>query len=213
VRLASAGFSVLRFDYYGCGDSARDCREGHVRQWLTDIDTAVGELKSRCGLKKICLIGLRLGGALALMAGAQIGSIDAMVLWDPVVRGADYLTELSSMHHELLATVFANWADQQAENEPTELLGFPLTDVMSADLTTLDVFGLAQKPASAILVLEVNGADRGKQWKAFVERFPGMILAYQRYSGPRFYYYDPHAGGVPGQALDAVVRWLAEVCP
>ena len=32
IRLSSAGFPVLRFDYHGCGDSSGDDDEGKISQ-------------------------------------------------------------------------------------------------------------------------------------------------------------------------------------
>ena len=86
IHLSNVGFPVLRFDFYGCGDSSSGCEQGQLRQWLTDISTAIDEIRRRCGLTKICLVGLRLGGSLAMLAGAARGDINGMVLWDPVVN-------------------------------------------------------------------------------------------------------------------------------
>jgi len=41
IHLANVGFHVLRFDYYGCGDSSGDSEQGEIRQWLIDILTAL----------------------------------------------------------------------------------------------------------------------------------------------------------------------------
>ena len=42
--LSKKGFYVLRFDYYGCGDSLGGKKEGTIERWLDDIKTAVEEL-------------------------------------------------------------------------------------------------------------------------------------------------------------------------
>src|SRR5438093_192655 len=58
-RLVAVGFPVLRFDFYGCGDSAGACTQGTLGQWCTDITTAMHEMRRRGGVQKVCLVGLR----------------------------------------------------------------------------------------------------------------------------------------------------------
>ncbi len=55
VRLSQAGFHVLRFDYFGCGDSEGDFEEGSLAQWTSDIHSAIAEIQERSGLTSICL--------------------------------------------------------------------------------------------------------------------------------------------------------------
>lgn len=54
VRLSQVGFPVLRFDLYGCGDSSGDSAEITVQQWLTDIATAVAEIRRSGGGTPAC---------------------------------------------------------------------------------------------------------------------------------------------------------------
>ena len=75
--LAKGGLHVLRFDYFGTGDSAGGCGEGSVAQWLSDIFTAAEELSDTAGVKEISLAGLRFGGTLATMAAATAPSAPA----------------------------------------------------------------------------------------------------------------------------------------
>src|SRR5215467_5624104 len=49
VRLADAGIPVLRFDYFGCGDSSGEAEQGSITRWLEDVSTAVAELRTRSG--------------------------------------------------------------------------------------------------------------------------------------------------------------------
>src|SRR5262245_51695397 len=59
VRLSQVGFPVLRFDFYGCGDSSGASEEMEVQRWLADIVAAVAEIRHRSGVAKVCLVGLR----------------------------------------------------------------------------------------------------------------------------------------------------------
>jgi alpha/beta superfamily hydrolase len=69
--LADEGFHVLRFDYFGCGDSEGECKQGTMSQWLSDVSTAILEVRNRSRVGAICLVGLRLGASLSLLAGMR----------------------------------------------------------------------------------------------------------------------------------------------
>jgi uncharacterized protein len=92
--LSGAGHHVLRFDYYGTGDSAGDAEDASQEQWLADVQTAVEELKEIGQLAQVGLIGMRYGAALAAWTAARRRDVDRLVLWDPVFDGRAYLAEL-----------------------------------------------------------------------------------------------------------------------
>jgi len=92
--LSGAGFHALRFDYYGTGDSGGDDTDAGQEHWLTDIDSAVEELKEIGQLAQVGLIGLRYGATLAARTAARRSDIDRLVLWEPIVDGRAYLEEL-----------------------------------------------------------------------------------------------------------------------
>ena len=58
VRLSDRGFAVLRFDYYGCGDSDGEDNEGDLRGWTDDVSAAIDELRIRSGVNTADLVGL-----------------------------------------------------------------------------------------------------------------------------------------------------------
>jgi alpha/beta superfamily hydrolase len=93
--LSGTGFHVLRFDYFGTGDSAGDVADGGQDQWLADVQTAVEELKDVGQLAQVGLIGMRYGAALAAWTAGRRRDIDRLVLWDPVFDGRAYLEELA----------------------------------------------------------------------------------------------------------------------
>jgi exosortase A-associated hydrolase 2 len=144
IRLAAAGFHVLRFDYFGTGDSAGDLTEASLAMWQDNIRLAIHELSEISGADRIMLIGLRLGAVLAgLVAAKDPAKIEKIILWDPIPDGTAYLNEL--------------FRDSRSDREPFremrprppaaggghEIYGYPLTDVMARDIRSLDLGSVA----------------------------------------------------------------------
>ena len=65
LKLSSAGFHTLRFDFYGTGDSGGEPTDVDLAGWEADLETAIEELTEITGLSKVTLIGLRLGAVVA----------------------------------------------------------------------------------------------------------------------------------------------------
>lgn len=203
VRLADVGFPVLRFDFYGCGDSSGDCDQGEIHQWLTDLSTAVDEIRRRCGFVKICLVGLRLGGTLAAMAGATRGDIDGLVLWDAVSDGKAYLEELLA---------FAKRKRRQTDANQADISGFPLTPCMRTDLEHIDLLAIPKKPADNVLLIESHQEAGEGRLKDQFERM-GSYIDDQSFPGPQIWREEPDSSIVPVQILQGVVSWISEVYP
>ena len=70
-----SGTAVLRFDYFGTGDSPGDDTDGEFEGWRRDVNTAHEELRRRVGERNILWIGARLGATLAVLA-AKSGRCD-----------------------------------------------------------------------------------------------------------------------------------------
>ena len=173
-RLSRNGVSVLRFDYYGTGESAGEDHEGDLEVWTTDVLQARAELLHRSGSADCCWFGLRLGGSLAALATARmVGPPPRLVLWDPLVDGSGYLSDLARAHVEgAKASWGPRWTIEEGlrhqarvESE-TEALGFPLTDSLKLQLRqlTLTSFG-AVKAARVTLFgsrggVQLAGVDR-----------------------------------------------------
>lgn len=90
-ELAARGWAVLRFDFRGEGDSDRRFEESDLETRLEDTNAAIDELKRKSGVPTVTLVGLRLGATIAAAAAAERDDVDRLVLWDPVVDGADYM--------------------------------------------------------------------------------------------------------------------------
>ncbi len=83
-QLSDSGFHVLRFDYFGTGDSAGESDEGTLAQWCQDIRAAAHEILDLSGARHLSAVGFRLGAAMTTMVDLRLRSL---VLWEPVVHG------------------------------------------------------------------------------------------------------------------------------
>lgn len=90
--LATRGFTVLRFDYMGTGDSYGKFEDADVETRVSNVIDAITFLKNRTDISHIGLIGCRLGAVWAAMAAERIGpDVLRVVLWDPVFDVHKYL--------------------------------------------------------------------------------------------------------------------------
>ena len=205
-RLAGAGFHALRFDYHTCGDSAGEAAEARVEEWLGDTLAATLEIRETAGSPRVALVGLRLGATLAGLAADRLGGVEALVLWDPILKGATYLEELRAAH--------ATWIQEHARGAPAlvgEVLGFPLPEALVSDLASLDMGGLAHPPARRVLVVS---SDDSKGPPPIWPAAPAETVERRQFPPAPVWL---HAEGmeralVPGELLASVVAWLEGAC-
>lgn len=96
-RLAEHEIAVLRFDYDGMGDSAGDISDpDRVGSWLRSVTAAINVVRT-AGIKRISLVGMRIGATMAVCAAADNAEIDQVVLWDPCMSGRAFLREQEAM--------------------------------------------------------------------------------------------------------------------
>lgn len=101
IELAKNGVYVMRFDYYGTGDSAGDSGFANPNRCLKDIAIAITEFRDTCRIDNLALIGLRMGATLASHV-QSIDNTDRLILLDPVISGSEYLVSLETMHEHLV---------------------------------------------------------------------------------------------------------------
>lgn len=190
-RLADAGIDVLRFDYFGTGDSSGDNRAGRPTRWLEDVRLAVDTLRELAGVRHVALIGLRLGGLFA--AAAEARAISRLILWDPVLSGSDYLDE---------ARAVANV--RQGE---WEILGFPLTPSMREDLEQLSLDRLARLPSDIRIVMSQESPAITRLRPALGERCAHVEVA--QLDAPPVWIEERvlGLGALPAKVLQQIVGW------
>lgn len=207
--LARQGFPVLRFDFYGCGDSPGASDEGTLRQWVADIATAIEELRTG-EAARVVLVGLRLGATLAALCGAQRGDVEAVVLWEPVVHGGAHVQELQEAHRAWLAGSFA--AQRSTHAAPhAEAVGFPLSQRLKVELQECDLLTVESRPARYVHV--VADPARGA-WQSLTERLAdlGATVSCEDARSPCVWQKNKQrADGslVPVHTLERIAQWIS----
>jgi amino acid adenylation domain-containing protein len=143
--LARGGFHVLRFDYYGTGDSEGEDVDVSFDAWIDDVLRADDEIRRRGACRRSVWLGLRLGATAAALASAR--SSDAprkLLLWEPVIDGPTYLRELERAHIRERSDLYERrWARDPklrariGEEAQSEFLGYPITPDLRAQVRRL----------------------------------------------------------------------------
>jgi pimeloyl-ACP methyl ester carboxylesterase len=129
---------VLRFDYYGCCDSLGESVDATCTRWRSDVVAAYDALVQRTGAQQIVGVGVRLGATL-LASVASILELSALVLWDPVERGDQYLAELRRAHRarKQSAMSLGRWQPSLRLARKEELLGATYSRALLRELSEL----------------------------------------------------------------------------
>lgn len=185
-RLARAGHDVLRFDYFGTGDSLGDDADADLDGWSNDLRRADAELRDRSACSRTVWIGMRVGGLVALRAAAQAPErLARLLLWDPPIDGGAYLRHLRERHVANLEQAFSlpprpTFAAQAADPArfTDEALGFALPPRLREQLEALrpETLRWPHKPDSIVVLTDPRDMD-GRALAPILAGAPGRVQA------------------------------------
>lgn len=209
--LAESGFHVLRFDYFGTGDSAGDAIDVTLDGCREDILTAAEELLDMTGGERVSLIGLRLGAVLAAeVAASDRELVDRLVLWDPVISGSDYV---AALYHSAANMPIgkAKAPERPAEKGGGhEICGFPLTDSQREQIERVDLIPLANRlPRRTVTMV----TDTNAVHERYVEAIGGGEGEAERFLSvpdhPAWHENWPlNAGTMPVNVINRIKEWM-----
>ena len=212
--LADSGRDTLRFDYYGCGDSGGEAAEGTLKRWADDICQAIQMLRAQTDVRKVYLVGARIGANLALNAGARVEDLAGIVLWEPIVNGRDHLATLQRAHHELLANnaELDGYERHQLPNCSAELIGFPITKELYDELAAIDLFATTPSRTMPDMLLLANSEKpQLEAYAAFLRKSEARLKYVIAGESDRIWLKEDrrHKGIIPARAVQAIASWLS----
>jgi pimeloyl-ACP methyl ester carboxylesterase len=211
MRLSAAGFPVLRFDFYGCGDSSGACEDGSPERWLRDIAAAIGSLRLRSSCRTLGIVGCRFGATLAMLAGADRDDIASMVLWDPIVNGVAYIDELGARHQEMLQHTHVAAGGPPRSDAPREFLGIALGNAAIGEISAVDVLTLRHRPAADVLVIDSDSNNSSVRLRQHLTAL-GSSVEHQSLPVENAWTWieDVNKVLVPQNVMAAIVSWIAQ---
>ena len=203
--LNKLGYPVLRFDYKGTGDSFGNPDDTSIENWIDNIVSASEELIASSNVESISLIGLRLGGLLATYACTRLDNAKTLVLWDSVVSGNCYISELkdqiaASSEHD------SNFVDESGN---LHFNGFPILKKHIEALEHLDLLSLTP---NAKRVIQITSSENTFQTE-LKEHWNSLPNAtYQCVPAPGDWNYVDDFGGIllPQQVIQAIVECFSQ---
>ncbi len=211
--IAAAGMPALRFDYLGTGDSPEiDPQADQLQIWTQDVLAAAEELRSRTGVRQVCLLGFRLGALLATLAASQDNTVSALVVVSPIITGRRYLRELRTtrMAASLLDQSEPPLDQQEARAGGMEVSGFAFSAATLEALAKVDLSTLQSPPLPPMLVIEgpimpgLSGRSHSPEMQGRATRvaLPGLV---QMLMTP------PQFAQVPKEMIAATLDWLSKL--
>ena len=210
IQLAGRGWHALRFDYSGCGDSYGD-GPASPEAWAEDVRHATRELRERTGTTRMALIGLRLGASLAASVAPSVQPLSDLVLWDPVINGPGYLSDVLRLRHSAtMPSAFLRKMERLCANDRG--VG---VDLRPEVLQSIDHLNLAEQSnacADRILVLDTQDSKstvsfarrlREARREVTLERLSERPVWIERKRN------DPRNIVVPAASLQAIVNWVS----
>jgi alpha-beta hydrolase superfamily lysophospholipase len=210
---AAAGMPALRFDYRGTGDSAdADAEADQIETWVRDVAAAIGTLRSCAGVRRVCVVGFRLGALLGALAAAGGAGVDALVLVAPVIEGRRYVRELRTTSLAAAANLSAGPPEKRpASDGAIEAGGFLLSAASVARLSQSSLTALAKAPAPKVLIIDREDLPTARTFGEMLDRL-GARTRYLALPGfIKMMMTPPQFAAVPQQLLMAVSEWLQQI--
>ncbi|MEM9695360.1 MAG: alpha/beta fold hydrolase [Myxococcota bacterium] len=191
--LMREGYPVLRFDYRGEGDSDGDSAEVTLAQWTEDVADAVQELRDEAAVRRVGIVGYRLGALLAALAIDEHAlRIKDFVWWDPWVSGKDFVHQLEALHLQMLDDEarfrfslrrhlhrrFPRFVPPVERSRSDERLGFRYAPRLRADLEAAAVEGSALARVRRHVLVQSEPSDQVVELERLLgERTPEVVRA------------------------------------
>lgn len=165
-RMASHGYTVLRFDLSGCGDSEGELNTVSIAAWQQDLDAAVDILFQKADVSSYVLWGLRLGAGMALLQGKRHQEASAFLLWQPVIDFSLHLQQF--LRREISSEISRKNKEPQARMALINIMeaqgvvnvtGYPISRELHADFLEMGRPAAKFSTALPTLVLSISPTE------------------------------------------------------
>lgn len=206
--LAAEGHPVLRFDLPAVGDSSGSPRDpGLPARWIGAVAAAAEHLAGVAPGRELAVLGMEIGGLLALEAAQRGAPIDALAMWGPPRDGKGFVRATRAFSR------MQRWSGAPEGDSPLpegwiEAAGFVLSAESAAALQAL-------KPTEATPPRQLRralilGRDEMAPEQALADHLAGGDIEVEVGPGPGWENMVTHPGYAtpPPRTMERFSRWL-----
>lgn len=203
-RLADRGFTTLRMDYDGKGDSAGSSRDPRRwASWVASVRAGISAVAAESEQARVCVVGVRLGALVAEAAVRERPDVAGLVLIGPPASGREFLREAQAFRGAM------ERADPPPGFETPE--GWFESAGLQLDPESIATIGAIEHGPQGLApeVLLIERTDR-PPLDAAVEKLAGAGAHVERERGEGIVemLLDAHEAKVPEAVLTRVADWL-----
>jgi pimeloyl-ACP methyl ester carboxylesterase len=235
--LARRGYTTLRIEFPGSGDSAGIPTDpGQLETWTQAVDGAVRWLRSGAGDREsgagtstgegvgvpagaaqVAVIGMGIPGLVACRAALVGAPIDELILWSVPARGRTLVRELRTFSALEVANILED-GESTPESDAVEdgalvVNGYLLSAETVADLERLDLGKVELSGARTLrraLLLGRDGMKVDKALPGALERVGAEVTVTDGQGYAAMMPADPVQGRPPIEVSELVSAWLAD---
>lgn len=205
VRFAAEGHAVLRFDLPGSGDSAGSPTDPALLDvWCAAVTHGEAWLRA-AGCTRVAVIGLGIGGLIALRALELGAAFEDLVTWGTPADGRTAVRELRALSR-LQSNKLAG-GEQALPDGWLEVGGHVLSAATSSELLALDPAALSVPSLQRALILEREDTPGDLR---LAESLSGLGVTVTSAPGPGYaaLVSHPQTSHDPAGVLSTVSGWL-----
>lgn len=230
--LARRGYTTLRIDFPGSGDSAGVPTDpGQLDAWTRAVDGAVRWLRRSTGgtagdgvgdgepvgAAQVAVIGMGIAGLVSCRAALRGAPIDELILWSVPARGRTLVRELRTFSAMEVANLLED-GESAPEGDPAEDGALVVNGYLMSAETVAGVEGLdlgkvelsASRALRRALLLGRDGMKVDKSLPGALERAGAAVTVTDGQGYGAMMPADPVAGRPPIEVSELVSAWLGE---
>jgi alpha/beta superfamily hydrolase len=215
-RLAEKGIAVLRFHFYGTGESGGASADFSLEMAIYDACTALEFARERIAPVRLGYFGVRLGATIAMLAALR-QPVDLLVMWSPITNIQQYMRELfraqlaKEMVQRGLTRVQRNTQDMILDlksGRSIDLLGYEFSPQLYRQMASRWKWP-DKAPAKHILWLARTTEEKDARvivdrWKASGSRVDFTVL-------PEPAFWEEYTSVFPRRFAASTLDWLKEM--
>lgn len=138
-NLAKQGYTTLRFDWTGTGNSsAHGSDVTSLSLWRADIQDAADKLLEHCSV--VDMVAVRAGALIAANTDLHPLAVRRRYYWDPVCSGKQWLEEMTLLQHRIVSDSYRFLRERKIDLEnPAEFAGLTLNTQLQSSLIECDM--------------------------------------------------------------------------